>query len=153
MSLKTTNRWIHKMDNKPTLETINNFISLINSEDFEATIISLSHNCNVPIEYTRQVMLQILNNTILSSCIDTEDYDSDSYFMEEFEVNKKNVTKELLSGKYDSLIWTIDFHVLDSEDNQLLALSELEYGAIQSLGNDKSTFLTSRIYEKKVVNI
>lgn len=141
------------MNKKPTYEIINIIVSLMNSEDFDSSITSIADKCNIPIEYTRKCILRLLNNNILSSCIDTNDYinndDPESSFIEDFNFDNENISKQILSGMYDNYNWTINLRVLDLEEDQLLPLDSLEYNALLNISESKSSFKRSAIYEKK----
>ncbi len=138
------------MDNN-TYDVISNLISLINSEVFDASILSLSENCNIPIAYTRKCILRLLNNATISACLDTDiiDVDSDVSVIETFLDDKETFTNNLLGGKYDSVIWTLNLRNLDPDDNQLLCLSPLEYSSIINLGETDTSLKHSAAYEKK----
>ena len=141
------------MNKKEVYETISNIISLINSESFESTIPNLSESCHIPVLYTRKCLLRILDNKVLSFCLDSDDYinpsDPESSFIEDYISNKKDYSYKLLNGDFDCLHWTIDLKILDTEENDLLALTSIEYGALQSLGENALSIKRSSIFEKK----
>ncbi len=141
------------MDKIDIYEIIGNIISLINSETFESTIPNLSASCHIPVLYTRKCILTMFNNQILAFCIDSNDYvnsaDPESSFIEDFLSNKTEYSLKLLNGDFDHLHWTIDLKVLDSEENELLPLTSMEYGALQSLGETALTIKRNSIFEKK----
>lgn len=93
------------MNKKPAYEIINIIISLMNSEDFDSSITSIADKCSIPIEYSRKCIITLLNNNILSSCIDTNDYinndDPESSFIEDYNFDNENFSKQILSGMYD----------------------------------------------------
>ena len=95
----------------------------------------------------------MLNNKLLSYCLDADNYvsaeDPDSSLIEDFFLDKKTFSEKLLQGNYDELEWSIDLKVLDSEENELLSLTSLEYGALQSLSEDALSIKRGAIFEKK----
>ncbi|SHN64593.1 WYL domain-containing protein [Butyrivibrio hungatei DSM 14810] len=140
------------MNNITTFDIISDLISLINSEEFDATIPTLSKYCNIPIEYTRRFILHAMSNNILSACISGEDIESsdlDYSVIEEYLDDEELFSEKLLSGKYDHIIWTIDLKVLPPAEDQLIGLSPLELSAIQNLGESKMSFKHGGIYERK----
>lgn len=140
------------MDNIKTLNLTSDIIALLNSEDFDATIPAIAEACNIPIEYVRKFILQLVKNTILSACITGEDpdvYDSDNSFIDVFLDDEENVSKQLLLGKYDHYLWSIKLKVLSLDEDQLLGLTAIEYGAIQALGETDTSFRHGAIYERK----
>lgn len=140
------------MNNKKTLDLISDIIALMNSEDFDATIPSIAEACNIPIEFVRKFILQLINNTILSTCVIGEDpnsYESDNSFFDDYLDNKDEVITSLLLGKYDYYLWSINLKVLSLDEEQLLGLTAIEYGAIQALGETDASFRHGAIYERK----
>ena len=140
------------MNENITTNVLTDIIALINSDDYDATIINLAASCNVPIEFTRRCILRLIQNSILSSCINGEDKESssaDDSFMDKYFDNEERISDDLLKGKYDNLSWTIDFKVLDHDNNQILGLSPLEYSAIQELGESDSTLKNGALFEIK----
>lgn len=140
------------MSDRKVLDLICDIIAFINSEDFDASIRTLSEVCCIPIEYTRRCILTLIQNNVLSACISGEDpnsYDSDFTFMDEYLDDESKVSSDILLGKYDHYVWTIDLKVLSPDEEQLLGLTALEYGAIQSLGESGTSFKHNAIYEIK----
>ncbi|SEQ69736.1 WYL domain-containing protein [Butyrivibrio sp. TB] len=140
------------MDNKKTLELISDIIALLNSEEYDATIPAIAESCNIPIEYVRKFILQLVKNTILSACVTGEDpasYNSDNNFIDEYLDDEEGVSTNLLQGKYDHYLWSIKLKVLSLDEDQLLGLTAIEYGAIQSLGETDTSFRHGAIYEIK----
>lgn len=140
------------MNENITTNVLTDIISLINSEDFDATIVNLSENCNVPIEFTRKCILRLIQNSILSSCINGEDLSASNVndsFMDKYLDDEELISDDLLKGKYDNLSWTIDLKILDYNENQILGLSPLEYSSIKDLEESDSTFKHNAIYEIK----
>ncbi len=134
------------------LEVISNLISLLNSISYEATILSLSRDCNIPIEYCRNCILQILENTILSKCLDSNYYNPDdpeeSIYLVYLD-NPSIFSKRLLAGDYDEIIWTINLKVIDSEEDQILSLTPLQFSAVSNIGETDNFFKHNALYEKK----
>lgn len=140
------------MNNTNTLELISNFISLLNSPDFEATIPMLANGCNIPIEYARKFILQLLNNTILKSCITGDSRNHTHYdetLLDKYYDDKDQFSSDLLSGKYDTISWNIDLKVLSPDEEQLLGLDSIEYGALQDLGESHLSIKHGALYERK----
>lgn len=152
--MKNMSIWKKKypMNNENIFDVISNLISLINSEEFDATIPALSNYCNIPIEYTRRFIITAMNNSVLSACISGDDMESpepDYSVTDEFLDNKELFSKNLLAGKYDHIIWNIELKVLSPDEDQLIGLSPLEFSSIQSLGESKTSFRYGGIYERK----
>ncbi|WP_196229317.1 helix-turn-helix transcriptional regulator [Butyrivibrio fibrisolvens] len=140
------------MDNNNTIDMLTDIIALINSEDYDATIPNLAESCNVPIKFVRKCILRLIQNSILSSCINGEDpksSDPDYSFMDEYLDNKENISTGILKGSYDHILWTIDLKVLDHSESQLLSLTPLQYSAIEELDESKNSFKYGAIYETK----
>ena len=140
------------MDDNKTLFLISDIFSLLNSEDFDATIPSIAKACNIPIEYVRKFILRLVKNTILSSCVTVEAPDTlnlETSFVDDFLADEKNVANNLLNGQYDHYLWSIRLNVLNLDEDQLLGLTALEYSAIKSLGENDTSFKHSAIYERK----
>lgn len=141
------------MDKQDTLYLISNLISFINSEDFDATIVSLSEACNVHIQLVRKAILKMLDNAILSSCLDAENFynkhDPEASLIETFHDDPESFASDLLSGAHDSLIWAIDLKILAPDENQILPLTSIEYGAILSTGETDKSFKKGALFEKK----
>lgn len=140
------------MDKRNKFDLISNIISLIYSEDCYATIPAIADYCNIPIEYARKCILQLIKNNIFTACIRGEHpdlIDTDYFFMEEYLGNKEQVSRDILQGKYDNLEWYFDIRILPAKEDQVLGLSALEYGAIQALGESYSTLKSGAIYERK----
>lgn len=140
------------MNNNCTIDILTDVIALINSEDYDATIPNLAKSCNVPIEFIRKCILKLIQNSILSSCIEGEDTtstDPEYSFMNEYSDNSELISTNILNGNYDNILWTIDLKVLDHNEDQLLGLSPLEYSAIEELGESKTSFKHIDIFEIK----
>ena len=140
------------MKNNNTIDMLTDIIALINSEDYDATIPNLAESCNVPIEFVRKCLLRLIQNSILSSCINGEDptsSDPDYSFMDEYLDNKELIATGILKGHYDHILWTIDLKVLDHNESQLLSLTPLQYSAIEELDESKNSFKYGAIYETK----
>ena len=138
--------------NTHTFDIISSLLSLIKSEDFESDITALSSSCEIPLGFTRKFILQLMNNTILSSCLDGTDPDNpdpESSVMELFSDEKERFSAELLAGKYDDVIWSLDLRILNHDDDQLLGLSALEYGALQNLSGTELPLKHSSVFEQK----
>ena len=150
---QNTKNWMkYSMDNKTILNVISNLISHIYSEEFEATIPALSECCNIPVEYTRKCLLQILQNKTLSACIDAtdpEDPDPDHFIYNDFLTDRETVVKNLLSGKYDHCLWTMDLKILGPDEDQILSLNALEYSALLNSGETDISFKHGAICEHK----
>ena len=140
------------MDKRNTLDFISNIISLINSEDCYSTIPTLADYCNIPIEYVRKFILQLIKNNIFSACIQGENpelFNTEYSFMDEYWDNEEQVSQNLLLGKYDNIEWNLEFRIMPSDEDQILGLSVLEYGALQTLGESDTTLKNGAIYERK----
>lgn len=141
------------MNNKDIYETISDIISLINAEAFESTITNISTACHLPIPYIRKCLIKMLTNKTISSCLDSDDYinpsDPELSFIEEYTNNTRTFNKKILKGDFDNLHWTIDLKILDSEEHELLTLTSIEYGALQSLNDSNLSLKRNSIFEKK----
>lgn len=140
------------MDNKIILNVISDLISHIYSEEFDATIPALSESCFIPVEYTRKALLQILRNNTLSTCIDAtdpNDPDPDHSVYNEFVNAEEMVAKNLLAGKYDCYLWSMDLKILRPDEDQILSLNALEYSALLNSRKIDIAFQHGAIYERK----
>lgn len=137
--------------NNDKITIISKIISLINSDFFDASILSLSEKCNIPVKYTRNCILKFLNNNVISECLDTDDdsLSSKVSIIEEFKYNNDIFAKKLLNGKYDKVIWNIDLKILNYDSSQILTLSSLEYGLLNSIDNSLFTTNKEPIFEIK----
>jgi predicted DNA-binding transcriptional regulator YafY len=57
--------------------------------------------------------------------------------------------KNLLSGKYDAIIWNLELNNLSDEENIILSLSQMENSALASIGSTPVTLKRSALFEKK----
>lgn len=141
------------METNNKYDFIGHVLSLIYSDEYDASIISMSKDCNVPVEYMRKVICSLLNNKIIQSCIyTTDDYEpdeTDSSFIEEFLDNPGLMTQKLIDGNFDDISWNISFRVLSAKEDEILTISHLEYGALKSLKEDALSIKSGSLFEKK----
>ncbi len=140
------------MSNIDKFDLLSNIISLINAEEYKSTIENMAKDCNVPLPYMRKTMITLLGNQIIQSCINsTDDYDNinDSSFLEDFLDDPEAISAQILDGIFDSTEWEINLKILDTNAEEILPLSHLEYGAIRSLGESELSIKRGSIYEKK----
>jgi len=141
------------MNKKEVYDILSNIISLINSESFESTIPNISSACHIPVLYTRKCLVKLLDNNVLAYCLDSDDYvnpsNPDTSFIEDYFDNPIIYSKKIIEGIFDNLHWTIDLKILDLEESELLSLTSIEYGALQSLGEGSLFIQNSLIFEKK----
>lgn len=140
------------MINASKYELIGNVISLINSEEYESTIKNLSKDLNVPIPYMRHIILSLVKNNILQSCIftDADDFDgSESSLIEDYLDNKESFSEIIMDGKYDDVMWSLTLNVLGYDENTILPLSHIEFGALNALGESILSLKRSSLFLKK----
>lgn len=140
------------MNNLSKFDLLSNVISLINSEEYISTINSISNSCNVPIQYIRKIILALLNNQIMQSCLFTynnDEPDDDFDLLESYYEDPDDFSDRLLQGQYDNTEWELNMSILDNLEQEILPLSHLEYGALKSLGEDILSIKRSSIFEKK----
>ena len=132
-------------------DLLSNIISLINSSEFVSTIETLADECNVPLPYMRSTLLTLLKNNIVSSRLSTvdDDYSDDYYFMEDYYGNTDVVAQKILDGEYDDLEWQITLNILNADEDEILPLSHIEYGAIKALGENLLSIKQASLFEKK----
>ena len=138
------------MSNTSKYDLLSNVIAFIIAPDYDASITNLSHDCNVPIQYMRETMLSVLNNHVLRSCIYVEDdYDAENTIMELLMDSPEETQLAIRSGRYDETIWEIDLKILNYDENNLLPLSPIEYGTLNSFGEDILSIRQGALFEKK----
>ena len=133
------------MNSRSKIELLSNIFAYINAEEYQASIINLSKDCKIPLAYTRKVISSMLKNRVIKSCLSDDDFS----FMDRFEESPNETTKELINGKYDDVLWTIHFSLLEPNEQELLVLSHKEYLALGALGENASTIQKNALYEKK----
>ncbi len=138
---------------KTKLDLIGDIIALILSKEYDASILSMAHDCNVPISYMRKAILSILDNKILFSCIYSNTFqnkDNENIsIIDEYLDNKNLFRQRVLNGYYDEITWDITLGILDSSEDELLTLTPAEYGAIRTLGENALSLKRGSLFEKK----
>lgn len=139
------------MKTKTKYDLIGDIVAYINSEEYDATITHMASDCCVPLVYMRKTLLTMLNNKILQACLYTnDDYDDDKVsLMEYFLDNPDAFTKKLLQGRYDDIAWEMNLRVLDANEDELLTLTHMEFGAIKLLKENALTIKRGALFEKK----
>lgn len=141
------------METRIKFDFIGDVISLINSEEYEATIANISRDCCVPKPYMRKAMLVILQNKIFQSCLYTnDDYkstDDDYTFVEEYQNSPESVSECLLRGDYDDISWELNLRTLDANEDEILTLSHMEVGAIKLMKENALSIKRGALFEKK----
>lgn len=91
------------MDTYEDFDTIGYIFCLICSNEFTATITSISEKCKIPVPIARSYLLHLLKNKLLSTHIFLDsgrsDYEDDD---ESEQSSSKNLFEELLKGVYDN---------------------------------------------------
>ena len=130
---------------------ISRIIAYMETNEYTATIKSMSYDLAVPIPFMRHSILALLKNEIIRTntiTCDFRNYD-DSEIMDEL-IDEPNIfTQNLLSGKYDDMIWNLNLNDLSDEENIILSLSQIENSALASIGCTPVSLKRSALFEKK----
>lgn len=133
-------------------DVISSIVSLINAEQYESTILNLAKDCHLPIPYVRKIIIALLNNQVMFSCIDTwndNDADEELSLIEQYIEKPDDIKEKILNGDMDNINWTISFNILDNNEQELLPLTHLEYGTLKSLGENVLSLKSQSPFEKK----
>lgn len=140
------------MSNIDKFDLLSNLISLINAENYEATITNLSADLKLPPGFIRKAMLTLLGNQVMQSCLyytENEESPEEESLIEQYLDHPDEVAKRILKGDYDDLVWSLELHVLDSNEHELLPLTHMEYSALKALGEDTASLKRQALFEKK----
>ncbi|SFQ09620.1 Predicted DNA-binding transcriptional regulator YafY, contains an HTH and WYL domains [Lachnospiraceae bacterium XBB1006] len=149
------------MNNIYKFDLLSNIISLINSEEYDASITNLANDCNIPLPYMRKVMLSLIKNQTTQYCLytsdelfisadnDDDDFDLEQSFIEKYTDDPKRYAELILNGTYDDMTWEFNLRVLDNICDVILPLTHLEYGAITALGESILSIKRGALLEKK----
>lgn len=133
---------------------LSNLISLIYSNEYPSTIIGLSKNFNISIEFMRHTFVTLLKNKFIASCLEGKLDNSSISIMDEFFENPDTTTKKIKEGHYDYIEWSINTNFLFLDDSILLPFSSIELSELaNSLGVDISSISDLTLYEKKNISV
>lgn len=130
-------------------DLISNIISFIYSLDYVATAVNLAKDCSVPLPFMRTTLYTLLSNQTIRECLDIYSNSDSTSLIEDFLESPCNVKDAFLNGNYDNYIWELNLNILNINENAILPLSHIEYGALKSFGQDILSVKKTSLFEKK----
>ena len=121
------------MEHYDIFDTIGYIFCLICSDDFTATITSISDKCGIPVPMVRKYIYHLLKNKLLSTHIflDYEIYDQENGDTWEQSSSKK-LLEEISHGTYDNTEITFDEIETLMPGSFLIPFSSIEYECMKS---------------------
>ncbi|WP_022778297.1 WYL domain-containing protein [Butyrivibrio sp. AE3009] len=141
------------MNSNDKYNLIGNIISFIYSDEYDSTITNMARDCNVPLPYMRKTIIAIINNHVLKTCLytntDMDLGDDELSFFENYEETPDEINHKILNGDYDDVIWNMSIRLLSSNEDAILTLTHIEYGALKTLKEDVLSIKRGSLYERK----